>query len=70
MLSGDRTSRSAGREKNIPQALVGRIFTSKAGSVTHYFSKFLSPAEKAFQDTRCIITILTGAKQTVCDFLE
>lgn len=70
MLSADRTSQSAWRDKNVPQALAGRIFTSKAGSVTHCFSKFLSPAEKAFQDTRCTITILTGAKQTVYNFLE
>lgn len=72
MLCDDRTLRSpgGGRTTVFHKYSLAGFSHQKLVVWLAISSKFLSPAEKAFQDTRCTITILTGAKQTVSNFLE
>lgn len=72
VLCGDRASASpgGGRTTTFHKHSLARFSHQKLVVWLTMSSKFLSLAEKAFQDTRCTITILTGAKQTVSNFLE
>lgn len=72
LLCGDRTSWRPGKRRtaSFHKHLLAGVSHQKLAVWLTVSSKFLPPAEKAFQGTRCTITIPTGAKQKVSDFLE